>query len=177
MSTNPKINLRSVVAFADVRLPMKFWKRVRPNADGCWIWTGANYKGYGRFSLGDRRLGIPHRTQGTHRLAYEALVGPVAGDLEVDHLCRVPACCNPAHLEPVTTRVNQLRAPGSLAAVNVTKTHCPAGHPYSDENTLAVSGRRQCRTCNRARSKAWRDAQPTSVLTAKRMTNRRKTHG
>ena len=31
------------------------------------------------------------------------------------------------------------------------KTHCPQGHPYSPENTrIHASGRRRCRTCERA---------------------------
>lgn len=32
------------------------------------------------------------------------------------------------------------------------KTECPQGHPYDDENTyVAPSGKRQCKTCRRAR--------------------------
>ena len=29
------------------------------------------------------------------------LVGPIEDDLQIDHLCRNHACCNPDHLEPV----------------------------------------------------------------------------
>lgn len=39
----------------------------------------------------------------------ERLFGPVPAPLEIDHLCRNPACCNPAHLEAVTRSVNALR--------------------------------------------------------------------
>lgn len=28
------------------------------------------------------------------------------------------------------------------------KTHCPQGHPYSEENTYVYDGRRSCRTCH-----------------------------
>ena len=32
---------------------------------------------------------------------------------------------------------------------NARKTHCPAGHPYSTENTRLNGGKRSCRTCER----------------------------
>ena len=35
---------------------------------------------------------------GSHRFAYELLVGPIPAGLVLDHLCRVRNCCNPAHL-------------------------------------------------------------------------------
>ena len=36
---------------------------------------------------------------------------------------------------------------------NARKTHCPQGHPYSDENTYVLSGgRRQCKTCSKAKA-------------------------
>lgn len=38
---------------------------------------------------------------------------------------------------------------------NASKTHCPAGHPYSAENTyLLKRGRRQCKTCTKGQSAA-----------------------
>jgi hypothetical protein len=36
------------------------------------------------------------------------------------------------------------------------KTHCPKGHPYSDENTYTYKGRRACRACNRPRLAAYK---------------------
>lgn len=44
-----------------------------------------------------------------HRFAYELLVGPVPDGLQLDHLCRNRACCNPEHLEPVEGVENRLR--------------------------------------------------------------------
>lgn len=36
------------------------------------------------------------------------------------------------------------------------RTHCPQGHPYDDTNTMrAKSGKRICRTCDNARSRAY----------------------
>jgi hypothetical protein len=42
-------------------------------------------------------------------------------------------------------RENTLRG-NTLPALNVTKTHCPKGHPYDYVQTW---GGRACRTCNR----------------------------
>ena len=48
-----------------------------------------------------------------HRLAYEREVGPIPGGKQLDHLCRVRECVNPAHLEPVTQRENLRRGAGT----------------------------------------------------------------
>lgn len=46
------------------------------------------------------------------------------------------------------------------------KTHCPQGHEYSEENTHIYTKKngvvgRQCKTCSRERTKAWREKNPT----------------
>lgn len=115
----------------------RFWAKV--DAEGiCWEWTAArNNKGYGVFAV--------HRKNGlAHRFAYQTLVGPVSDGLELDHLCRNKTCVNPDHLEPVTCRVNNLRA-GGVSGLNSRKTHCPQGHAYDRAN----GRRRTCSTCRR----------------------------
>jgi hypothetical protein len=67
-----------------------------------WTATRSNH-GYGRFQL------APGKPVGSHRWFYEYLFGPVGDGLEMDHLCRNRACCNPVHLEPVTRSVNVRR--------------------------------------------------------------------
>lgn len=69
---------------------------------GCWNWTGALTKGYGRIKVGGR-------TRIAHRVVYERLVGPIPEGLHLDHLCVNPRCIRPEHLEPVTTRENNRR--------------------------------------------------------------------
>ncbi len=110
-----------------------------PNS-GCWLWTGAfDPNGYGRFHFrGNGRL--------AHRVCYELMRGPISDELQLDHLCRTPACVNPEHLEPVTAMVNQHRSP----ITNATKTHCAKGHPYAGENLSNRSnGSRRCLECHR----------------------------
>lgn len=81
---------------------------------GCWIWLGAIEQGYGRIwlRLGGRRRG---RSARVHRVVYRSLVGEIPEGYVLDHRCRVRACCNPAHLELVTVRVNTLRGLGPTA--------------------------------------------------------------
>ena len=86
-----------------------FWSKVDASGgdDSCWDWTAGKYKsGYGQFSY---REGTKVTSKRAHRFAYEAVHGPVPDGLTLDHACRNIMCCNPAHMEPVTNRVNSLR--------------------------------------------------------------------
>jgi hypothetical protein len=90
-------------------------ERVEVDEDGCWIWTGAlSTQGYGNIRIGSRTDGS-RRVVPTHIVMWESQNGPVSDGLELDHLCRVRACCNPAHLEPVTPSVNMKRAMAHLS--------------------------------------------------------------
>jgi hypothetical protein len=131
----------------------RFWQKVSPEPNsGCWLWTGAdNGEGYGTISVPGKR---GHKA---HRFAYELFVGPIPDGLQIDHLCRVRCCVNPAHLEAVTQKVNVQRG----IAVAKTKeyfaaiTHCPHGHKYSGDNLRkSKQGHRLCRTCHRDRERA-----------------------
>jgi hypothetical protein len=44
-----------------------------------------------------------------HRIYYKRMRGPIPSDRELDHLCRIPPCVNPDHLEPVTRAINVAR--------------------------------------------------------------------
>ena len=80
-----------------------FWSRVEKTADGCWLWTSTIvWNGYGQFRIDNRRVYA-------HRFAYEQVNGTIPAGLDLDHLCRVRRCVNPAHLEPVTRRENLRR--------------------------------------------------------------------
>jgi hypothetical protein len=124
----------------------RFWSKVNQNG-ACWLWTGKdNGHDYGVFVMGRRSLG-QRREFYAHRFAYELLHGPIPAGLQVDHLCRVRRCVNPAHMELVTSAENTRRA--GLAV-----TQCRHGHPYTPENTYRVpgTGRRSCYECRRLRA-------------------------
>ena len=115
---------------------------------GCWIWMSEiSNNGYGRMrdSYKVKRM--------AHRIAWELYFGPIQEDLEIDHLCRVRCCVNPAHLEPVTARINIFRGNGGWLK-NKSKTHCPQGHPYSGGNLIAERRSRRCRTCHNHHQRA-----------------------
>ncbi len=118
--------------------------------DGCWIWIGHRFtNGYG--AIGFNR---PRRSRLAHRVSYELFRGPIPEGLTLDHLCRVPECINPEHLEPVTMRENILRgtSPSATAAFRSTCLH---GHPWTEANTYrAKDGSRSCRTCHRLWARA-----------------------
>jgi HNH endonuclease len=103
---------------------------------GCWEFTGYLDKdGYGRFfSQG--------RTRPAHRVAYELAYGPVPPGMAVDHTCNNRSCIRYEHLEAVTTAENNRRAAER-------RTHCRAGHEYTEESTYWWGGARRCRLCNR----------------------------
>ena len=128
----------------------RFEAKVMPEPNsGCWLWTGAIAgNGYGNFWHDGGHLSA-------HVFAYRTFVGDVPARKELDHLCRVRSCCNPAHLEPVTHFVNVMRG-ASPTAVNATKTHCPEGHELTGGNLVGHwlrHGMRLCRTCYNARKR------------------------
>ncbi len=115
-----------------------------PNT-GCYLWINSlTPRGYGNFYIG-QNITVP-----AHRFAYEKEYGPIPIGLHIDHLCRVPSCVNPKHLEPVTCKTNILRGI-SLSALNAKKTKCIHGHVFTSENTYWSKGNRKCKTCSKAR--------------------------
>lgn len=153
-------DLAAVVAVRQLdEVFVRFWLKVDTRGpDECWPWLGAlNEQGYGTFSIG-------RRGSTAHRFAYEFAVGPIPAAAVLDHTCHTVdlgctdgdrcahrACCNPAHLEPVTNTENLRRKHNANAA----KARCKRGHALTPENTgrHAGTGWRYCLACARERDR------------------------
>lgn len=112
-------------------------------ASGCWVPAlKPDRKGYIRAKVEGRSVFV-------HRLAYLVMCGAIPEGMTLDHLCRNPGCCNPAHLEPVTVAENIRR--GTQGQAQASKTHCVRGHEFTVENTYRPPGKneRACRECQR----------------------------
>jgi hypothetical protein len=118
----------------------------RGYATPCWISNRAAH------SNGYTKIGYLGQTWLTHRFSYTVFIGDIPDGLQLDHLCRQRACCNPEHLEPVTCRENLLRG-DTLTAKEAAQTHCKEGHPLSGPNLYVRPDRtksRGCKTCRNA---------------------------
>lgn len=126
-------------------LPERIASKIQIDANGCWLWTACiKPEGYGQIWWNGS-------TRNAHRVVYRLFVGEIPAGLQLDHLCRVRHCVNPAHLEPVTNRENVLRG-DTIPAKCAARTHCPEGHPLAGDNLLPSKlklGWRVCLTCHR----------------------------
>ena len=120
-------------------LDERFFAKVVAGPNCCWIWAGAlDSGGYGQFRVGPK-------TVRSHRWSYEYAHGSIPDGMELDHICRVRRCVNPAHLEPVTKGENQRRG-----WVHRKKDVCRNGHARTEKNTrINPDGSRGCRPCGR----------------------------
>lgn len=119
--------------------------RVVVDQAGCWIWRlSLDRDGYGYGCFQKRKWRA-------HRLSYEAFVGAISDGLQIDHLCRVRNCVNPSHLEQVTCAENVRRGEAGSQA----KSACKRGHDFSVHGVIRKSGAKQCRECDRIRSRNW----------------------
>lgn len=124
----------------------KYEPPITVDLNDCWLYAKSiTNTGYGViFGEG--------KTHAAHRVMYTNMVGEIPKGLEIDHLCRVRRCINPAHLEAVTTAENVRRGAG-VGVINALKTHCIRGHALSGYNCMTVAlppkykPERRCRTC------------------------------
>lgn len=72
----------------------------------CWEWAGrGSNDGYGELKFQGKK-------QSVHRVVWQLVHGPIpvgtdGKSMEVDHLCRNPACFNPDHLQLITSTENK----------------------------------------------------------------------
>jgi hypothetical protein len=86
----------------------RFWRLVNqdgpvpadhPELGPCWIWKGSG----DRYGL----IRVDGKYVGSHRFAYALRMGPIPSGMELDHICHVTKCVNPAHLRPASRVQNE----------------------------------------------------------------------
>jgi len=83
--------------------PEDFWRKIdRKSEAECWPWLGPTHAGYGRLEYRGKKYFA-------HRLAYILTRGVLPENLVIDHLCSNKRCCNPAHFDWVSDRLNIAR--------------------------------------------------------------------
>lgn len=128
--------------FSRVQLP-PFHALFEPSILGpCWLWKGALIDGYGVFTYQGKHVRA-------HRFAWSVVTErPIAAGKQLDHLCRVRACVNPDHLEPVSQALNLHRM--EIARADRASSLCRLGHAIPDWTQFLKRG---CVCCKRHRAR------------------------
>lgn len=159
----------------------RFLENVRLLPNGCDEWTGSiNNNNYGQMTIdGTPRL--------AHHVAWFRKYGywPDTSIYEIDHICHEPdgpnkceggvtcphrRCVNWEHLKLVLKYTENCSAARSnagrwFAALQLAKTECLRGHPFTPDNTyIRKDGRRRCRTCSLIKQAAYRAARKAARL-------------
>ena len=114
-------------------------------SSGCWFWPTMGYKGYGQVRFKGEKWRV-------HRLSM-FLFKPTEFDsnLDVLHKCNQERCFNPEHLYSGTQAENTLDSVEAGTHNSSSKTQCPRGHEYTEENTYVSPGsnKRRCVACRK----------------------------
>ena len=117
----------------------RFYDRLSVEGD-CWVWTGGKSwsptaKGYyGLINARLKRNGHGVQQMAVHRAMWKHLVGPIDQSVDLNHLCRVTLCCNPAHLQPCSRQEHMALSPRAR------RPYCVNGH-------VRVRGRKNACPC------------------------------
>lgn len=121
--------------------------RIRIDQNGCWLWQGQlGTTGYAQIQFRGRPANA-HRV--SYKLHYEV---ELKTEEYVLHRCDVRNCVNPEHLWIGTAKDNNADCAKKGRHHRGTRTQCPKGHPYDEQNTTwkpSKSGgmARGCRAC------------------------------
>ncbi len=151
-----------------------FYAKILRDPNGCWEWrgrrkspgkprkNGGHRARYGQFGVyytnrpGRNSKGVLD----AHRLMWILMNGEVDDRLKVCHTCDNTACVRPDHLFLGTQSDNMQDCVEKGRHAMRSKTHCPNGHEYTEENTYLMLGRdgyrqRRCRECHRSRQRTY----------------------
>ena len=134
--------------------------------DECWEWRGSrDTSGYGAVTLDGKRSKV-------HRVSYELAYGLIPEGLQIDHLCRVRACCNPAHLEAVTASENVRRGLKGVLGDPVRRPLgegdvplCVNGHEVTEDNAYPAYGKPRAMACRQCK-RVWDNARKAEAAIA-----------
>jgi|688.fasta_scaffold719347_2 hypothetical protein len=85
--------------------------KIPENKNECWIFEG-NGEGSGKSAkqgCGYGQIWFNNKKQMAHRYSYEYYKEKIPAGIQIDHMCRVKKCVNPAHLQLVTQDENMRR--------------------------------------------------------------------
>jgi hypothetical protein len=86
---------------ADLGVLTRLLAKIKEDDHGCWVWGGyTDRHGYGQIRIEGRSLWV-------HRATYAIFKRSIPDGYEIDHKCKNPSCCNPAHLRAVEMKKNR----------------------------------------------------------------------
>lgn len=111
---DPEVSLEFLERLANASTAMgRLARRITIDDEwGCWgllLKRDRDEQGRGKYPLVTDKANSA-QSMVAHRYTWKLLIDPdIPTDDYLDHLCRVHACCNIAHLEPVTSSLNTKR--------------------------------------------------------------------
>lgn len=120
------------------------------NEKGCKLVIGGNHK-YARINI-NKKMYYLHRL----RIALRDNIDYEDTLWESKHSCDITNCIELTHLSSGTHTENVRETVARKRQFNMSKTHCPQGHPYSKINTYNYFNHRLCRKCRRENNKEQR---------------------
>lgn len=149
--------------------PVPGMEGVFTNEDGSRIVSFRRYRDgrvltFTKGSRGHLKVKLGNRRYFVHDIVARTFIGPrpdgeagrhirhLDDDLTNNHWT------NLAYGTPRENTADSIRSGRHVSVMHAAKTHCPAEHEYTPENTYVYRGRRFCKTCRSDRSRRWRES-------------------